>query len=253
MSSEGGLFQKRELSTEQVDEFAQLMDKGHSAFDEEDFRLALDSYHQASVLDGSGAEVWSCLGLTFTNLAFPREAWRSHKLALAAEPDNVDSLWYAAEFLFNMDDFELANFILERYLQIETDRERLEEARALREECRAHMSEHGKKVPVLASTGNDDDSDPDDADDDEDDDELAGFGYDEGDEDEPRGGADDDFEDEDFAADIDDVEDEGELAFVADMSVNLTGMSGKCSNCRMNIPEDAPYCFNCRAVHFYEA
>ena len=56
MSSEGGLFQRRELSTEQVDEFAQLMDKGHSAFDEEDFRLALDSYHRASVIDGSGAK-----------------------------------------------------------------------------------------------------------------------------------------------------------------------------------------------------
>ena len=244
MSVDSGLFQKRELTEAEQNTFAELLEAGHSAFDVEDYKLALQHYHEASLLNSAEPEVWSALGLTFTNLDFNREAWRSHKLALAADPDRADSLWYAAEFLFGMEDYELAAFLLERYVQVETDKERLEEGRSMLEECRAHISEHRGELKLEAGADDDDDDD-----DEEDEEDLEGFGYEDDDEDDFS--EDEEDEDDDAEAGLLDDETEGELTFVADMLVQLTGTAAKCSHCGMGIPEDAPFCFGCRAMHFY--
>jgi tetratricopeptide (TPR) repeat protein len=242
MSSEGGLFLKRELSEAEQQKFAAEMEAGHSAFDAENYSDALEHYHRASVIDSSEPEVWSCLGLTLTNLDFDREAWRSHKLAIVADPDRPDALWYAAEFLVNVEDYELASFLLERYVQLETDKERLEEGRSLLEECRGHISEHQHELRLEAAAKEDEE-----AEDDEEEDDMEGFGYED---DEGDAELDEDEDDVDDGTD-EDAEAEGELSFVADMAVQLTGMGAKCSNCGMALPLDAPYCFNCRAMHFY--
>jgi hypothetical protein len=149
-----------------------------------------------------------------------------------------------------MEDYELANFLLERYVQVEADRERLAEARSLQEECRAHINEHQATLK-LKSTGID--KEDDEAEEEEvEDDELEGFGYEEGEDDEFDEDEDEDYEDEPFPDDIEGVESDAELSFVADMTVVLTGLSGRCSKCGMMLPEDAPYCFGCGTVHFYD-
>ena len=40
--------------------------------------------------------------------------------------------------------------------------------------------------------------------------------------------------------------------FQAGLQLVLTGLQAKCANCSSSIPEDAPYCYSCRAPHFYD-
>ena len=125
----------------------ELLAKGDEAFDAEEFEKALDFYHRATVLDGQDVNAWNALGMTYYNLDFPREAWRSYKLALHVDPDNLDSLWYAAEFLFNMEDYLLAKAFLTRYIERETEPERLANAKSLLEDVELGIQKQQEEEP----------------------------------------------------------------------------------------------------------
>lgn len=221
----------------------QLMAAGDSAFDDEDFEKALDYYHRATVLDGQDPAAWTALAMTYFNMEFPQEAWRSYKLALRADPDNTSTMWYASEFLFNMEDYELARALLERYVEREVDPERLLEAKDMLSECLREITVRGgsvqsKGAPKPASDDDDDDWD-------EDDEIPEGFEVDEDDEDQD----DEDDLDDEFDEDAFDDDDD---TFVATLMLQLTGQDAQCANCATRIPTDAPYCYNCLAPHFYE-
>lgn len=240
--SGGGLLSKRKLSEEELKTKRELIEAGNAAFDDDDFQLALNQYHKASLIDGSDAGVWCSLGLTYANMGFSREAWRSYKLALQADPEHVDSLWYAGEFLFNQDDFELALPLLLQYLSLEKDEERIAEARELVEEMRAVVGpDETSTIDPLSLSGVDEEGNELDPDDDP----LEGFEFDDGIE---AGDMDDD--DIEFS-DEEDYEELPADAFRAGLQLVLTGMQAKCANCNTAIPEDAPYCYSCKAPHFY--
>jgi tetratricopeptide (TPR) repeat protein len=240
-SSGGGLLARRKLTEEDTQAKHELIEAGNAAFDDDDFELALKQYHKASLIDSADAATWCSLGLTYSNMGFTKEAWRSYKLALQADPEHVDSLWYAGEFLYNQEDLELALPILQQYIALEKDEQRLAEAKELVEEISAVVSadETGSINPLLLSgvdsEGNelDPEEDP-----------LEGFEFD----DDAGGGADDD--DYDFDDDTDYEELPAET-FQAGLQLILTGMQAKCANCSASIPEDAPYCYSCKAPHFY--
>jgi len=240
--SGGGLLAKRQLTAQELQAKRELIEAGNAAFDDDDFQLALNQYHKASLIDGSDAGVWCSLGLTYSNMGFSREAWRSYKLALHADPEHVDSLWYAGEFLFNQEDFELALPLLLQYISLEKDEQRLAEARELVEEMRslAGADDTSAIDPRLLSgvdaEGNelDPDEDP-----------LEGFEY----EDAVEAG-DIEEDDIDFSEEAD-FEDLPPGTFQAGLQLVLTGMHAKCANCNTSIPEDAPYCYSCKAPHFY--
>jgi tetratricopeptide (TPR) repeat protein len=222
----------------------QLLAAGDSAFDDEDFEKALDFYHRATVLDGQDPVAWTAMAMTYFNMEFPQEAWRSYKLALRADPDNTSTMWYASEFLFNMEDYELARALLERYVEREVDPERLLEAKDMLAECQREIAVRGggaktKSAAKLVSDEEDDDWD-------EDDEIPEGFDVDK-DEDE-------DLEDEDELDDEydEDAFDDDDETFVATLVLQLSGHDAQCSNCATRIPADAPYCYNCLAPHFYE-
>jgi tetratricopeptide (TPR) repeat protein len=242
--AEGGIA-KAPLTSEQELAKSKLIQAGHEAFDAEDFEKALDCYHRASLLDNSDPVVWNCLGLTYTNLDFHREAWRSYKLALKSDPENLDAVWYGGEFLFNVRDYALARLFLTRYLELETDEQKTEEAQELLDQVKAELGEDDIKneVPISA--------DPDD--------ELADVETElpEGFEVEDEELSTDEFDEEDDEWESNDeygdsFDEEDEEMFTASLHLQLTGMSAKCQNCGTSIPADAPYCFNCKAPHFYE-
>lgn len=212
----------------------ELMAKGDEAFDADEYEKALDFYHRATVLDGQDVQAWNALGLTYYNLDFPREAWRSYKLALHVDPDNLDALWYAAEFLYNMEDYLLAKAFLTRYLEREVDPERLSSAKTMLEE-----TEIG-----IAKSQEEEQADDDEEDEEPDDEDLPeGF--------EVEDDEDEDDEDEDYLDDDELMDDEDET-FVATLTLQLEGTDARCQNCSTRIPLDAPYCYHCLAPHFYE-
>lgn len=222
----------------------QLLAAGDSAFDNEDFEKALDFYHRATVLDGQDPVAWTALAMTYFNMEFVKEAWRSYKLALRADPDNTATMWYASEFLFNMEDYELARALLERYLEREVDPERLIEAKDMLAECEREIAMRGGEAKAKPLIRSGDDEDIEDLDED---DELP-EGYELDDEDE-----DDDFDDDDLDDELDEESfDLDEESFVATLVLQLNGQEAQCENCATRIPLDAPYCFNCLAPHFYE-
>lgn len=238
MGTTGGLLSRRKLTEAQLLKKEQLMEAGHTAFDEEDYTRALDCYHRASVIDSADADVWSSLGMAYSNMDLPQEAWRSYKLAMLCDPDNTDTLWYAAEFLFNIEDFGMSLIVLERYISLEEDQAQLEEAREMLAEAQRQVGDDDDIRDRPRFTGSDD------LDDFEDDEDLEGFEIeDEGD------FADDDQELVAVRTDLDD--DDADDEFVASLSLELTGMRAKCSKCSTPLPLDAPYCYNCLAPHLY--
>jgi len=233
----GGLLSPRQLSDEDNNKKLRLIEAGNDAFDSEDYMRALDCFHRASVLDGSDGSVWCTLAMAYANLDMPREAWRSYKLALLADPDDTETLWYAAEFLFNLEDFSIARVFLERYIALEGDVRKQAEARELLKEAILQVGDDDDIRERPRFTGSDD---PELEDDEED---FEGF----------------EFEDEadDLAEDDDDLDDLFELPidedqeFQATLNLELTGMRSKCSNCSVALPLDAPYCYSCLAPHIY--
>lgn len=238
---EGGVLAARQLSTDEVAKRDRLLAAGHEAFDCEDYARALDCYHRASVLDGSDPRVWGLVGLAYANLDLHREAWRSFKLALVCDPEDLDTQWYAAEFLYNIEDFLLARLLLERYVTRETDPTRLEEAEEMLADVRRFATDDDELRERPRFTGSDD---PDDSLEEE---ELAGFDI----EDEVGTSADSaDPDDDDL--DLIELGEETEEQFTASLQLELTGMASRCSKCRSALPLDAPYCYNCLAPHLYE-
>jgi tetratricopeptide (TPR) repeat protein len=247
------------LSSEQLEAKLDLMARGDSAYDEGDFTLALDCYHRASVIDRHDPATWCALGMAYYNLDFNREAWRSYLLALHCDPKRPDSLWYSAEFLVGVGDMHLASTLLSTYLTVETDPERLAEARALLAETLEALkgspltaeqrAEVAEALNQLART-------PEDAE------QAAPAELDP--ENLPRQSAEEsetENQDEDGQAGNEAAEDEEEEAdeyyevdggFVATLSLQLSGMAGLCEHCKTSIPYDAPYCFSCLMPHFYE-
>jgi hypothetical protein len=163
---------------------------------------------------------------------------------LRADPDNTATMWYASEFLFNMEDYELAKALLERYTEREADPERLIEAKDMLAECDREIAVRGGKPKAKPVSGSGDDDDDEDWDEDE---ELP-EGYEVEEEDKEDDIDDDDLDDE-FDEEAFDVDDE---SFVATLVLQLNGQEAQCSNCATRLPLDAPYCFNCLAPHFYE-
>jgi tetratricopeptide (TPR) repeat protein len=217
----------------------QLIGDGHAAFDAGDFTRALDFYHRAALLDANDITVWTSLGLTFNNLDFPREAWRSYLLALNIEPSNANSLWYASEFLYEIEDLPLADLFLGHYLQVEEDPEKLDEARQLREEIRAEGKARGISFDDARSTD-------------------AQHMLDNPDQpaldDEPGENEAEDTLSEDWRMSEDELE-QAALSggrFTPPLSLRLLGSDGMCQHCKLQIPLDAPYCWSCKMIHFYE-
>lgn len=241
MEQEQESFVGEELKPEQREAKRQLIEAGDAAFDAEDYERALDCYHRASVLDGHDAAVWSALALTYANLEFPREAWRSHKLALNADGDDPDVLWYAGEFLFNMEDYELARLVLSRYLQLEEDAARRAEARELVEEAARQLGlddAEGAGLNIEEGVPVEEEADEEEL--------PEGFVV-EGDAAEDEDG--EDLEDFALGGDLAELDEDG---FVAGLALRLTGLHARCGHCGAGLPEDAPYCYQCLTPHFYE-
>lgn len=241
MNQTSALTAPRLLNSEQQKTKDQLFEAGNEAFDAEAYQAAFECYHKASLLDPSDPEVWNSLGLTYANLDYPREAWRSYRIALLADPESLNALWYGAEFLFNQEDFELCRVLLQRYLQLEEDAEARDEAEQLLQEV-THLV--GEDPPALKPRASDDDSDDDPGDGDA---ELpAGFGSEEADE--PVSAKDDDDFEDDEPVEVD-LPDAG--AFYASVELRLGDLSHKCPHCSAALPWDAPYCYACNAPCFY--
>lgn len=230
---------QRRLSEKEAEQKNRLLAAGDEAFDDEDYARALDCYHRASLLDGSDPVVWTSLGLAYANLDLVREAWRSYKLALVADGEALDTLWYAAEFLYNVEDFVVARALLERYISLEEDLQRREEAKEMLAEAVRLIGNDDEIRARPVFTGSDDPLDFTDSELDD----LEGFGLDdEGDD--LDADNDDDYSDDDVA--------DSDEQFVAGLQLELTGMGSKCPQCHTAIPLDAPYCYSCRAPHIYK-
>jgi hypothetical protein len=216
----------------------QLLADGHEAFDASDFMRALDFYHRAALLDANDIAVWTALGLTFSNLDFPREAWRSYLLALNIEPSNANALWYAAEFLYEVEDLSLADLFLGNYLMVEEDPEKQQEGRQLRDEIRAEGKARGISFDDTRSADAQHMLDNPDQPTLDDEPELAGNAT----------------ASEDWSMSEDELE-EAALSdgrFTPPLSLRLLGSEGFCQHCKLQIPLDAPYCWSCKMIHFYE-
>jgi tetratricopeptide (TPR) repeat protein len=240
MSKPGEVTGRHKLNDEQRKERAQLLKAGHDAFDKENYKKALDNYNRAAVLDGSDPEVWYSLGLAYYNLGFNREAWRSYKLAIHTDPDSIEAVWYAAEFLYNIEDYPLAKLLLERYLLMESDQEKIDEARELLREVQHELGGEEPERPLAVPQPATEEEEV------EEEDELEGFDVE--DDDALAEEEEEDLEDEDDELEYE--EQEGE--FVAGLELHLTGIESTCAKCATPIPLDAPYCYNCHAPVFYK-
>jgi tetratricopeptide (TPR) repeat protein len=261
----------------------QYIEQGDGAFDAEDYETALEAYHAATLIEGHDPKLWSSLGLAYSNLGLRQEAWRSFKLALQVNKEGLATpLWYAGEFLFNEGDYPLAAVLLSRYAELEQDPEFVAEARRLLSEARTHFSSRSDLVALEEefARGIEDQDLPEPGGSEVGARELnldvsgsaqksaskllaawrGGGGNvmdqavqgtpDTGMVQDPAGGADEPAE---GSADEEEViwGDDEQEGFVADLSLQLTGFAGTCSNCSIQIPRDAPYCYSCKRPHFY--
>jgi len=232
---------REEASTDegsQNAEYLRLLRGGEEAYDSEDYQTALKLLNEASQLEADDSDVWALLGLTYQALGARREAWRSYKFALRADSEDTNALWYAAQFLFEEEDYELAMSFVTRYLELEDDPAERKEAESLREEIAYHLSELADLAPKqVAPTG----------------DELAAA-----EEDIPSDKftviddlEEEDYEDDEWEEGAPDAEPE-EPGFLADLTLMLTDRSSKCLSCGAALPTDAPYCYNCKEPHLYQ-
>lgn len=240
MNNSGEVTARHKLTEEQRKQRAQLLKAGHDAFDKENYKKALDSYNRAAVLDGSDPEVWYSLGLAYYNLGFNREAWRSYKLAIHTDPDSIEAVWYAAEFLYNIEDYPLSKLLLEKYLQMETDTEKIEEARELLGEVLHELGGEEPERPLAVPRPANEEEEE------EEEEDLEGFDVEEEEELEEEEEEEYDEEDDDLGLE----EEEGE--FVPGLDLRLSGFESSCAKCATPLPLDAPYCYNCHAPVFYK-
>ncbi len=257
MSNASGVIARRELSADELATKSRLDEKGNEALDRDDYKMALECFHKITILDGSDPNGWNMLGVCFSNLEFAREAWRSYMLALAADPESLDALWYAAEFLTTMEDFELARLMLSRYMEIEVDEERLAEAREELDEINRQLGD--RRTGTATITVSDEELDEMEIELEDDEPEIPdGYAVDDDEAEFPIEYSDeeDDFVDPVVDEYIEDentgLSDEEEEAFVASVTLQLTGIAMSCRNCGSALPADAPYCFSCKSICFYE-
>jgi tetratricopeptide (TPR) repeat protein len=218
------------------EDYQKLLTRGEDAFDKEDYRKALKLLNQASQINADEPHVWNIMGLTYQNLGHDREAWRSFKFALRADQDDPHALWYAAQFLFEQEDFKLAIVFISRYLEIETDPAELKEAEQLREDIAYHL----RSLEDL-STGSE--ALTPDYDNEEEEEEVPSDQFTLIDEEEGEAEAD--------AYDDEPHEPSDTSGFHADLQLMLTDRSSRCVFCGAALPTDAPYCFNCKEPHLY--
>jgi tetratricopeptide (TPR) repeat protein len=230
----------RLLSSEQQATKDELIEAGNDAFDAEAYQAAFECYHKASLIDSGDPEVWNALGMTYANLDYPREAWRSYRLALQADPENLNALWYSAEFLYNLEDFYRCHMILERYLQLEDEPDQRQEAEELLSEV-SHLI--GDEPPVAAVDGDDD------AEEAEGDVLPEGFEEDEAPARAPA--SEDEEDDDDLLAEEDEDLAQSEY-FQANIRLRLNDLENRCRECGTTLPTDAPYCYACHAPCFYD-
>ena len=221
----------------------QLMSDGHAAFDAGDYARALDFYHRAALIDNTDSAVWTAIGLAFNNLEFPREAWRSYLLALQMDPRSPDALWHASEFLFEIEDLPLADLFLRHYLAAEQDAEKLEEARQLRHEIHTEAQARGVVLEQVRSAAAEEVLEG-----------KSGAQVPLGETGSMGHEQDDDDPEEELQLSEEELE---EMAlsgsrFIPPLSLRLSGFDGRCQHCSLQIPHDAPYCWSCRMIHFYE-
>ncbi len=219
-------------------EAEKLLQKGDQLYEEERYHEALKYLNQSSQINPDDPEVWNLLGLTYQALGCTREAWRSFKFALNTDPTNLNSLWYASEFLFDNEDYQLAFNLIERYLELETDPIERKEAESLREDILYHLSSS-----YSLSAGH---SNLEEEIDEEDEQEVP--------EDEFTviDTIDDELEQHEDSW-SDEVEEDTEIdEFLADLTLQLTDRNSKCLNCGAMLPTDAPYCYVCKEPHLYE-
>jgi tetratricopeptide (TPR) repeat protein len=220
-----------------LDDYQRLLARGEEAFDKEDYRKALKLLNQATQINADDPHAWNLLGLTYQNLGHDREAWRSLKFGLRADQDDPHALWYAAQFLFEQEDFPLAMSFLSRYLEIESDPAEIKEAEQLREDIAYHL----RSMEDLSSGV---DTASADYDDDEEDEEVPSDQFTMLDED-------DDTQDVD-AFDEEAHEPSEAAVFHADLQLMLTDRSSRCIYCGAALPTDAPFCYNCKEPHLYK-
>jgi len=149
-------------------------------------------------------------------------------------------VWYAAEFLYNIEDYPLAKLLLERYLAMETDQEKIDEARELLREVLRELGGEEPERPLAVPQPATEEEEPEEVD------ELEGFDVEDEDDLAEEDEEDLDEEEDDLAFE----EEEGE--FVPGLELRLTGMEATCAKCATPIPLDAPYCYNCHAPVFYK-
>lgn len=234
----------RLLNAEQQQEKDELMEAGNEAFDAEAYSASFECYHKVSLLDPSDPEVWNALGLAYANMDYIREAWRSYRIALLADPDNLNALWYSCEFLYNQEDFLLCKILLQRYIALEEEPDGLAEAEELLQEVTHLIGEDDTDIDIPDGAA--------DFNEENDGTEKLPVGFDEeGAEPAVKPAADEDDEEEED--DLEEVFDDEEAnhQFVAGVQLQLGDMSAKCGQCATALPADAPYCYACKAPVFY--
>jgi len=233
-------------SKDRREEFEKLLEEGESAYDREDYRTALKVLNRASQICQDEPDVWCLLGLTYQALELDREAWRSFKLALHQDPNDLSSLWYAAQFLYEREDYPLAMSMIERYLELEEDPDERKEAETLKEEIAYHLRESAGVEPALGLDKTEEDEIAEDGVLPED--EFTVIDLEEEEEEElPVTSAEESWDDEEEEDDV------LEASFLADLTLQLTDRNSKCIYCGAVLPTDAPYCYNCKEPHLYQA
>ncbi len=222
-------------------EFDELYGKGDEAYEAERFKDALKFLNKASQIYGDDPEVWNLLGLTYDALGCTREAWRSFKFALNADPNCLNTLWYSAEFLYDNEDYALALTMIERYIELETDPAERKEAESLREDIKYHLSSDDPGPPKFGATVDAAEEEEEEVPEDE---FTVIDSFDE--EDVSLEEEEEEWEDEPEPTTMDEEE------FTADLTLQLTDRNSKCIFCGSPLPTDAPYCYNCKEPHLYE-
>lgn len=221
--------------------YLRLLHGGEAAYDREDYRAALRLLNEASQLEADDSDVWALLGLTYQALGARREAWRSYKFALRADSEDTNALWYAAQFLFEEEDYELAMSFVKRYLELEGDPAELKEAESLREEIAYHLSELAELAPKQVAPTGDEPAVVEE--------EIPSDKFTVIDELEDEEQFEEEEEEEWEQAGV--TADSDEAGFLADLTLMLTDRSSKCIHCGTALPTDAPYCYHCKKPHLY--
>ncbi|MEP0813732.1 MAG: hypothetical protein HRF49_03585 [bacterium] len=113
---------------------------GMAAYEEDEFEDALELFNDVIRAEKDHHEAYNMLGLTFAALDMPREAWRSFKHALRTQENDKYTLFYVADFLADVGDYEMAKHFAERHLEQEEDPAEREEMEEILQKVNAHLA-----------------------------------------------------------------------------------------------------------------